>query len=729
MSSLLQGLRAAAFTSAMMAKSAMTPGDAAAVTATGDLCAPAATAATRATGPSLAVVFTMRRITGVALSPDGAWVAYVVRQADTVANDYRTALCVARADGRVPPRTLGTAGPAPQTLYMGVLGDMSPSWSPDSRFIGYVMPEGRGHRRGLRQLFRWSRDGGAPLQLTRSKAEVLYGVWAPDGRHVLYAALAPRPDSAALATRYRDKGVWYFDLGPVRNWSVAMQRPTKHVTQHDTRNWGSVGPATYADGLLDNAVNRMTEWVEPGSGRSDLSGPYVIRSLELSVPLDPTGGDRSATEAEDSIYHEIVAARDGDWRRLDGQTKFTRVHVTGTSAHQFANGGRDTIAAFTPREMVGRVALLALVPGQEPRRVPPDTDSYSQCSFARAVQRFACVRESPTRPPEIAVVNADGSGARRLSHLNPELDAIAFPGAELVAWRDSLGNECFGMYWRPTGYVAGRRYPTLVLPFYSTDWDFPWAVAQEYPIHVFTAHGIAVFTPDIMRYVAGTGEGPDAMARMRVMDLQSVFAGLDLLVQRDMADPDRIGVAGLSYGAMFVDWAIGHSSRFRAAAATSAGTGPLWYYAYSEEVRERARRDFGGSPEGGGRATFRENSAPLRADRVSTPLLIDVTEHEYPTSLQMAIELREHGKPVEMVIFPDGGHFKRWVRQIASTWALNLDWFRFWLQGEEDPDGSKAEQYRRWRALSQSAGTKQPIDASSVRTLGGTRAAEDDDHE
>lgn len=90
-------------------------------------------------------------------------------------------------------------------------------------------------------------------------------------------------------------------------------------------------------------------------------------------------------------------------------------------------------------------------------------------------------------------------------------------------------------------------------------------------------------------------------------------------------------------------------------------------------------------------------SLPQAAHRLHTPILFQLADEEGLFALETFAALRENDVPVELRIFPDEHHIKWQPAHRAAVYARNLDWFRFWLRGEEDPDPAKREQYRRWR--------------------------------
>jgi dipeptidyl aminopeptidase/acylaminoacyl peptidase len=630
----------------------------------------------------------VRRIGGLSISPDGQWAAFTLRQPDLKFNGYRTALFVTATSGRQQPLNLGSVGPGIFTEYHHPL-TIDPVWSQDSRYILYPMPEvGSSGEFGKSQLFRWSRDGGPPTQLTHSTTGVLYAVRTSDGR-IFYSTLGKRPDLETLANKYFDHGIWYFDLDSA------------------TDSVGSISPAFTRRGpdVLDQVLHHMRTLYEPATYQWLDDAPYEVHVLD-----DPSRKERDVTTEEAKLYRKLAESHSivSDWETsLDDPTRVWIPGPTGAEIcfQEKAHNGRDDPSA--PSNLKGHKLIYSVSrDGSKVRQVSPSSDySYSDCSYSTSAKRFACVRENPTNPPEIVVFNSDASGEQVLTDLNPEVQTWKLPEVELAEWIDSKGNPGFGYLYKPVGFGQGP-YPTIVLPYATATYDFTETVvvSNEYPTYAFTSRGYAVLRPDMRFYTVPNASGPSKKLWMNEGSLASILSGLDHLIDTGVADRARVGIAGLSQGAKYASYAIAHSHAFAAASVPITAPSPLnsggAYYAASQGNRDMNNHDDEGRVVNGlVRARAEESQVSDWADTVVTPLLIDASDGEWVWSVQAAIALRTRGKPVEMVIYPDARHFKKWPRQIESVWEMNLDWFDFWLRDSRDPVPEKREQYQRWEKL------------------------------
>jgi len=172
------------------------------------------------------------------------------------------------------------------------------------------------------------------------------------------------------------------------------------------------------------------------------------------------------------------------------------------------------------------------------------------------------------------------------------------------------------------------------------------------------------------------------------------------LVMDGIVDPDRIGVTGLSYGSEIAMYAYWRSPIFRAVSASNGSWDPLGVpflgVRYELKLQER------GLPlalDDSAMSRWRQLSAGLNARASLPPLLLQSPEREGNVPIPTWVQLRRVNAPVEWYEYPDEGHVKSSPANRWWVYSRNLDWFRFWLQDQEDPAPAKTEQYQRWRDM------------------------------
>jgi hypothetical protein len=305
--------------------------------------------------------------------------------------------------------------------------------------------------------------------------------------------------------------------------------------------------------------------------------------------------------------------------------------------------------------------------------------------------------EDMNTPPRIVAIDSRTGRKSVLMDLNPQFQNLALARVEEIAWRDAHGNQLKGgIYW-PPDYVAGKKYP-VVIQGHAWDpgrfWmDGPWATA-------FSAQALAgkgffvVQVPDPDWHVWETSvEAPRAMAAY-----ESV---IDYLDRRGLIDRNRVGIIGFSRTYWYVTYMLTHSPQHFAAAALADGVDYSYFqYMAFSNLDSSFEQVYGGPPYGKQLPTWLKQSPLFLMDKIETPLRIQTLGAESLLSdWPWYSGLSRLRKPVEMIYIPEGTHIleKPWDRMISQQG--NVDWFCFWLRGEEDPDPSKAEQYKRWREL------------------------------
>jgi acylaminoacyl-peptidase len=273
--------------------------------------------------------------------------------------------------------------------------------------------------------------------------------------------------------------------------------------------------------------------------------------------------------------------------------------------------------------------------------------------------RIAYLRATPTAPADLWTLDVGarpaGSASRRLTALNAEvLDELELREAVerhvTVDGRDIQG-------WLIPG---GRGARPLVVEIHGGPHTlYGWSPMWEF--QVLAGAGIGVFACN-PRGSEGYGQAfNDANHRdWGPGPMRDVLAGVDALVADGLADPDRLGVTGGSYGGYLTNWIVGHDQRFRAA-MTCRSVSDMGVLFTTGDIAggEWARLEFDVTP-WDDPAYYREISPLAYADRIRTPLLIQHSERDLRTTIAQAealfAVLRSLRRPVRLMRVPDETH-------------------------------------------------------------------------
>ncbi|MFN2385685.1 MAG: prolyl oligopeptidase family serine peptidase, partial [Thermoanaerobaculia bacterium] len=494
----------------------------------------------------------------------------------------------------------------------------------------------------------------------------------------------------AVVARMEEEGVLYdqdfqapWDINtPVIDQKLALRESPSETWLHDLATRES-RPATPQE------AERESLWVR---GWDDLNTAEAAWSPDHTRLAYNKYIDDPA-KCPNSCYPLFVRNSDGSGERL----LTPGVYYAGNP--QWSADGKRIF--FERRDGDGRGATLVEVSpeGGTPRVLLRPQDHLSECSWDARKEHAACLVESHASPARVAFVDIARGTLRVVADVNPEFANLRFSPAARIDWKNE--QNMFAYLVEPLDRAPGRRYPLIVTTYRSGTGFLRGGVGNEYPIHVFAARGFAVLAFD-----SGADKNirpGDFQAAMEMWEapLDGLRTAIRMAGERGVADVAKVGFTGLSHGSEIGAHAISRTDLFRAVSMSGAGTwepgmvdmAPAWLRQY---LARWGLIDADGRPI---RDRFDRLSATANVEKIHTPLLLNVPDNEYLTSLPLYSAMRAWKKPVEMWVYANEYHQKIQPKHRYSVYERNLDWFRFWLKGEEDSNPAKKEQYERWRKL------------------------------
>jgi dipeptidyl aminopeptidase/acylaminoacyl peptidase len=292
------------------------------------------------------------------------------------------------------------------------------------------------------------------------------------------------------------------------------------------------------------------------------------------------------------------------------------------------------------------------------------------------------VAEAANMPEDLWIAGPGFQPRRRLTHINPAFDEYVFGRSQLVTWRSTDGTPLAGALLLPAGYTLGRRYPLVVWVYggrlrraYGNRFGLD---PDVYNMQLLATRGYAVFVPD----------APQRLATPMLDLAKTVLPGVDKIIELGIVDPNRLAVAGFSYGGYSTMALIVQTPRFRAAISIAGAAanlftqyGQLGSDGFNPGVgwAERGQGLLGGSP-WEYRDRYLENSPFFYLDRVQTPLLLinGTLDDAVPAfgADEVFTALRRLGKDVVYVKYEGGGHGLPWwtLAQHKDYYGRVIDW-------------------------------------------------------
>ena len=647
----------------------------------------------------------LRSIADVRISPDGRQVAYVVSQPSFEKDEHEAVLYLVPASGGSPmrltynTRIFNKPRPAPHLR-----------WSPDGARLSFLAFAG-----DVPQVYALDVRAGEARALTSHPQGVSDYVWSPDGTRLAY--LAQDAPSAEEEKQRKDKSfvievdrqdrpprVWVQDLagGAARR---ALSPPHHFVAALD---WSPDGATiAYAASLRRGYVGQFETrlYALPASGGEPRA--IVDRDgMNTSPQYSPDGrwitflstGGRSKMIASWGLY--LAPAEGGDPQRVRSLTP-----DTWAAESVWSPDSRSLLVVpnMSPLQRGARMfeqPLLRVGLDGRIEELHPGPFVHYSPSLSRDGRRLAFRSAEASTLGDVFVLDLDGENGgtpRRLTEVNPELRELALGKLEPVRWTSFDGMEIWGLLLTPPGVGGigdprGRRLPLVVYLHGGPNGGFTYGVfpqfmhsvgqVEPYPLQAMASAGMAVLLP-MPRGGAGYGEAGLRMIRNSwgEGDYRDIMAGVDQLVKEGVADPERLGVMGASYGGYMTDWIITQTSRFKAASTMSSISDIADLY-YLSDAGDFTEEYFGlpwDEPE-----AYARHSAITYVSRVTTPLLIQHGENDLRVPIAQATKLykalKNQGKIVEMEIYPRGGHVIYEPDLEREIMRRNLEWFQRWLR-------------------------------------------------
>jgi dipeptidyl aminopeptidase/acylaminoacyl peptidase len=283
--------------------------------------------------------------------------------------------------------------------------------------------------------------------------------------------------------------------------------------------------------------------------------------------------------------------------------------------------------------------------------------------------------------PEAYVGRIDNFSPARVSSANMDMPKLPLGKMEVVKWKSSDGMDVEGILNYPVDYKAGTRVPLLLVIHGGPAGVFTQNFAAGpnlYPTAVFNAHGYAVLRVN-PRGSSGYGK-KFRYANYKDWgggDYKDLMTGVDHVVSMGVADADRLGVMGWSYGGFMTSWIITQTKRFKAASIGAAVTN-LMSFTGTADIPGFIP-DYMGAEFWDNLDVYRQHSAMFNIKGVSTPSLIQHCEGDLRVPISQGYEiynaLKRQNVPVRMLVMPRQAHGPTEPKMMLKVMQTNVEWF------------------------------------------------------
>lgn len=623
----------------------------------------------------------IKNVGAVQSSPDGNKVVYTVREAVMTddRSEYVSQVWLCNADGSNAIQ-----------LTKGDKNSSNPRWSPDGKWIAFTSS-----RDSKTNLYLLPVGGGEAEKITDVKSGVGNYDWSRDGKMIAFAMADPADDKEEK--NKKGKNDWYFMDEEIKQnrlyvlWLDKKDTAGKYVQKKLTTenlnvngfDWSADGKSiVYSYGkspeVNDNVYSDISLIdIESGNSRPIANTPagetnplfspdgQLIAYYCTTEPVDWSGARHvkiySITEGK-SWKLKATPDENGSIIGWTGDGKnilFTEANKTLNSVYALSIDGKS-INEWNKgsKELINGVSLNA---------------TGTQLAF---------ILQNPTQLPEAYISALGNFSPVKVTSVNAGNGGKAFPKTEVIRWKGADGREIEGLLTYPINYIAGQK-----VPFILNVHGGPAGVFQQncvagnsgvYPIAAFAEMGFAILRPNPR---GSSGYGTEFRTANRSdwggKDFQDLMAGVDYVIKMGVADEDKMGVMGWSYGGFMSSWIVGHTNRFKAA-SIGAPVVDLVHQNLTDDIEGFLPSYFKTDPWNDW--SLYDTHSPLRfVQNVKTPVMLQHGEADqrvpFSNSVMFYNALRRRGVPVRLLALPRQPHGPTEPKMVLRTMQANVEWF------------------------------------------------------
>ena len=639
------------------------------------------------TGWTREVCMKYKTVGGVEISPDGKWIAYVVREPlmEGEKSEYLSHIWMVSADGKENVQ-----------YTQGDKSCSNPAFSPDGIYMAFTSS-----RSGKNQVWIIRLSGGESEQVTEAESGVSAFKWSPDGQSIAYSVTDPETESDKKNKKEkRDVILVDQDFKYNHLYTIKIKRNEKgkrdirrltggefHVTNFD---WSPDGQSLVFAHQPDPRINT-------GFKTSDISMVPADSGTVISLIAWP-GVDTSPLYSPDGKWIAFVSH--GGSPQPIGLREVYLLSSEGGEPRKLAdtpdrNAGildwsRDGKAIYVGESVGTSRHVIALpVNGKDPNVLTIGEGVFGSVSFGKQGRYLAFTYENSDTPIDVFITPIKKFSMKRLTDLHRDVPMPPMGKTELISWKSKDGLDSEGLLTYPVNYVNGRSYPLILQIHGGPAGVFTQSFtgrAGIYMIQYFVQHGYAVLRPNPR---GSTGYGKDfRYANFRDWgfgDFEDCMTGVDKVIDMGVGHPDSLCVMGWSYGGYMTSYVVTKTQRFKAA-SMGAGLPNLVSMTTTTDIPDYLVAHMGGEF-WEDYETYEKHSAIYRIKNVTTPTQVIHGQRDlrvpFTQGQEFYVALQRRNVPTEMVVYPRTPHGPREPKFTMDVSQRIMKWFEKYLRGKE----------------------------------------------
>lgn len=632
-------------------------------------------------------LYRLQTISDPRLSPDGKWVMYSLSSTDSAKDKQTNDIWMTSLDGKDQVQLTNAEGEGSMARF-----------SPDGKYISFLSKcsaceeEEKKHR----QVYLLDRRGGNAKKLTKVKAAITSYAWKPDGSGILLVMKDPdyadttktKIRTPYVVDRYKFKQDNEGYLGNRRTHLYFFDIKTKKLDTLTKGVYNETNPAWSPNGEMIAFVSNRTDDPDKNAN-TDI---YLVEAKQGAIEKKLTswpGSDNEPQWSPDGKFIAYLQSSSNEAFTMYGQPLLAVVSKDGGEPRLLSRqtdrpvrnqrwnaDGKSITALMEDDRQCNIVSFDA--PSGEMTRLTQGDKSFSLLETQNG--NWVAAMSDPRTPPELYCL--EKSNLRKLTNVQDSfLAPLKLASVEGFQSKSKDGTLVSGLLYLPPSTADAKKLPLILFihggPVGQDEYEF------DLTRQIYAAAGFAVAA---VNYRGSSGRGIDFTRSIygdwgnkEVMD---IIGAANYLIKQGIADENRMGIAGWSYGGISTNYTIATDQRFKAAVSGAGSSLQLTMYGSDQYISQYETEL--GAPWKNTNKWIKLSYPFFHADKIKTPTLFMASQNDFNVPVagaeQMYQALRSLGIPTELVIYPNQNHGISVPSYLMDRYQRHIAWFDKYLK-------------------------------------------------
>jgi len=522
-------------------------------------------------------LLSLRSSSGIVISPEGSEALYTLSTPRGPNEDP------GGPHSKVFKINLITGKTAP--LFEAERNGSSPRWSPDGSMMAYLYNEPGEEK----QIWTMPAEGGSSKMVTDTPTGVSSFHWMPDGSGIAFISRTPASEKEKELERRGYDFIYYEEnLKNDNLFIVEFDNPTGKPVTHQLTEGVQVWRF-----VTDHTGKYIAAAISP---KNLIDHSYMFTRVFL---IDTESGEMNQVSENEGKLGNFAFSPDDNWIAY---TASLNIHDHAVSQVFVKNLGNNNLKNLTPPDFKGHISHVNWKNNKEiiyyseegvwpkfavvnikngKREIVLDSEDsgiiFDFPDYTADFSHFILSGSTPEDPDNLYYWDGKHT-LKKLTDINPELKNKDLGKQEIIRYKARDGQEIEGLLIHPVDFQQGKKYPLIVYVHGGPEshHNNDWLSRYSTPAQVMAGKGYLVL---FLNYRSSTGYGVEfgmtGLEDPAGTEFDDIADAIDYMIKEGNADPDRIGLAGGSYGGYASAWFATYYTKYVRAVCMFVGISDL----------------------------------------------------------------------------------------------------------------------------------------------------------